>query len=337
MRRVVLNLRDDRPAWGLPDDAAAAIAAAFPAPEWDVVDVRAPVSGRGDGGGVSDEALAAVAGAEVWIGYGFSRPLVDRMLEDSAGVSALRWIHSAAAGVRSMLHPELVAADVVITNSAGVHADPIAETVVGALHYFARGFDFAVRAQARREWGRELFDQRFGAVRELSGAALGILGYGGIGRALARRAIALGMRVTALRTGPRPAEDGVTMVHGDDGLDALLRASGYVVLALPSTAETHQLLDARRLGLLHHDAVIVNVGRGDTIDEAALARALAAGALRGAALDVFEHEPLPPTSPLWPLENVLILPHVSATTPRFWERETRLIVENAGRYRGGVG
>lgn len=335
MRRVVLNLRDSRPAWALPDDAAAAIVSAFPLDEWQVADVRAPVSGRGDGGGVSPQALAAVTTAEVWIGYGFPRALLDRLHEAGAFPGRLRWIHSAAAGVRSMLHPDLVASDVVITNSAGIHADPIAETVIGALHHFARGFDFAVRAQARQDWDKEPFEERVGLVRELDGATLGVLGYGGIGRAIARRAGSLGMQVTALRTSAAQDEQGVRMVHGADGLATLLRTCEYVVSALPSTDATQHLLDAARIALLRPDAVVVSVGRGDVIDEAALADALAAGRLRGAALDVFEHEPLPPESPLWRLDNTLVLPHVSATTPRFWERQVALIRENVRRYLAG--
>ena len=122
------------------------------------------------------------------------------------------------------------------------------------------------------------------------------------------------------------------VLHGEAGLDTLLRESEHVVLTLPSTSATRQLLDRTRIGQLRRDAVVVNVGRGDIIDEAALADALAAGAIRGAVLDVFAEEPLPPASPLWTLDNALILPHVSATTPRFWARQTELIVDNVGRY-----
>lgn len=334
VRRAVLNLRDERPVWAPPDNAIDRIIAAFPASDWTVTDVRAPVSGRGDGGGVSHEALTAVRDAEVWIGYGFPRELLDAALANGERLQ-LRWIHSAAAGVRSMLHPEIVASDVVITNSAGVHAEPIAESALGCILHFARGFDVAVRAQARAEWDKTPFESRAGAVREIAGATLGIIGYGGIGRALARRAVALGMHVQAHRTRQAADEDGVAMLHDDAGLEQLLRTSDYVVLALPSTDNTHHLIDAEKISWLKPDAVLVNVGRGDVIDEHALTSALQSRALRGAALDVFEVEPLPAESVLWGLPNVLILPHVSATTMRFWERQTELIVENVGRYLGG--
>lgn len=335
MRRVVLNLRDNRPAWALPDSAAAEIVAAFPPGEWEVVDVRAPVSGRGDGGGVSEQALAAVSGAEVRIGYGFPRALLDRLLAEDSFPGRLRWIHSAAAGVRSMLHPELVSSDVLITNSAGIHAEPMAETVIGGVLHFARGFDFAVRAQARRDWDKAAFEDQVGVVREISNATLGILGYGGIGRAVARRALSLGMKVTALRTAPPDDQDGVRMVHGEDGLQTLLKECEYVVCALPSTEATRHLLNADRIAMLRSDAVVVNVGRGDAIDERALTDALAARRIRGAVLDVFRREPLPSESQLWQLDNVLVLPHVSATTPNFWARQVALIRENAKRYASG--
>lgn len=337
MRRAVLNLRDDRPAWALADVTAARIAAAFPHDEWEVVDVRAPVSGRGDGGGVSDEALAAVTTAEVWIGYGFPRPLLDAALEYAGNPDRmrLRWIHSAAAGVRSALHPELVESDVVLTNSAGVHAEPIADTALACMLHFARGLDFVVRAQARSQWDKAPFEERPDAVREIAGSTLGIIGYGGIGRALARRGVTLGMHVQALRTRAAPDEDGVVMLHEDEGLQRLLAHSDYVLLALPSTNDTHHLIGAAELALLQPTAVLLNFGRGDVIDEGALIAALTAGKLRGAALDVFEHEPLPPDSPLWQLPNVLVMPHISATSSRFWEREAELVVENIARYLKG--
>ena len=124
-------------------------------------------------------------------------------------------------------------------------------------------------------------------------------------------------------------------LYGEKGLDRLLRESHYVVVALPSTPETRGLLDARRIATLRRDAVLINVGRGDLIDEDALAEALHSGAIRGAGLDVFRQEPLPETSPLWDLPNVLITPHSSASSDRYWRRQTDLIVENLQRYSRG--
>ena len=332
MRRAVINLRDRRPVWRIPDEAAAAITRAFP-PGWEVIEVRAEVDGRGDGGGVSAEALAAVRGAEVHLGFGFPRSLF--LAARDTPDPALRWVHSGTAGIGAMLYPEMLGSDVMLTNSAGVHAPAMAETVIAMILHFARGLDVAVRAQQRGEWGADSFESgRW--TREVDGATLGLVGLGGIGREVSRRALALGMRVVAVRRARAAGPDGVEIFSGDGALDTLLQRSDYVVLAAPATRETRAMIGARELGLMKTGAVLINVARGDLIaDEDALAAALSEGRLRGAGLDVFRDEPLPSSSPLWGLPNVLITPHVSATSSRFWERETRLILENVRRYLGG--
>jgi phosphoglycerate dehydrogenase-like enzyme len=327
---VVINLRDARPVWAIPQWASTRIAAAFP-DGWDVVVVAAPVDGRGDGGGVSPDALAAADGAEVWFGFGFPRAL----FHAASAAGRLRWVHTGTAGVGGLLYDELRASDVALTNSAGVHAPPIAETVIGMLLHFARGFDFAVRAQAERAWRTEPFEAADTVVGEVAGTTLGLVGLGGIGREVGRRARALGMHVVATRRSERPGPDGIEVLHGPHALPQLLERSDAVVVAVPATPETRGLIDARALAAMKSSAVLVNVSRGDVVAEDALADVLRAGRIRGAALDVFRTEPLPADSPLWSLPNVLITPHVSGTTLRFWERECALIVENIGRYLAG--
>jgi phosphoglycerate dehydrogenase-like enzyme len=331
-RRLVFNMRDERPVWSPPAWVAERLRAALPA-EWELVEVTAPVTGRGDGGGLSDEAAAAVRGAEVYLGLGLPRALLRAALEPPA---RLRWIHSGAAGVASLLHPELSGSGVVLTNSAGIHGPPMAETVLALLLHFARGLDLAVRAQRRGAWETAGFERTDSGIRELAGATLGIVGYGGVGRAVARRAAALGMRVLAVRRHPEP-DDVAEILAGDDALHRLLAASDFLVLTVPSTAATRGLIGAAELARLPNGAVLVNVARGDVVAEDALADALRSGRLRGAGLDVFSVEPLPAESPLWQLDNVLVLPHVSATTPRYWERETELILDNLQRYLSGSG
>ncbi|MGH7505805.1 MAG: D-2-hydroxyacid dehydrogenase [Longimicrobiales bacterium] len=332
MPKAVVNMRDSRPIWAITRPAVESISAAFPA-TWDVVVVDAEVDGRGDGSGVSDEALAIAPGTEVYFGYGLPRALLLSMTTGPA--AALRWAHTGTAGVGGLLYDEMRASDVVLTNSAGVHAPPIAESVLGMMLHFARGFDHAVRSQARGQWEPQPFDTGAAVPRELTGATLGLLGLGGIGTELARRALALGMRVRALRRSDRAGPAGVDVVRGESGLAALLGESDYVVVTMPGTAETHDLLNADALALMKPSAVLVNIARGDILNERALADALRAGRLRGAGLDVFRSEPLPADSPLWSLPNVLITPHVSAATPRFWERETELIRDNITRYLAG--
>ena len=331
MRRAVFNMRDERPIWAPPAWVTQQLRAALPA-DWELVEVQAPVSGRGDGGGSSEQALAAVRGAEIYFGLGLPRELLRAALVPPA---RLRWIHTGAAGVASLLHPEVGERGITLTNSAGIHGPAIAETVIGMILHFGRGIDHAVRAQQRREWSAAVFERSDAGVQEIEGATLGIIGYGGVGREVARRAAALGMRVLAARRHPRP-DDVALILTGDDALDRVLAESDVVVLALPSTAATRGMIGARELGIMRAGAVLVNVARGDIVDTDALIAALRAHRLRGAALDVFAVEPLPPDSPLWSLDNVLITPHVSGTTSRFWEREAALLLDNLERYLAGT-
>jgi len=303
--------------WTPPVDLAECVQNALPA-GWQLQSVSAPVSSRGDGGSVSVQALEAVKDGEIYIGAGVPREVFQ------AGQPTLRWAHSTTAGIASYLYPELVASPLIFTNSAGIHAAPMAESALGMMLYFARGFDFAVSAQARAEWDQSHFIRADSPVREISGTQLLLLGLGGIGREIEMRARALGMRVATLRSQHTRAE-----------LDEELARADYFVIAAPDTPRTRGLIGARELALLPRTAVLINVARGSIVDETALARALGAGQLRGAGLDVFAAEPLPADSPLWRLPNVLITPHVSAVTRRYWDRQLELVLDNLGRYLAG--
>jgi phosphoglycerate dehydrogenase-like enzyme len=332
VRRLVLNLREARPIWDIPVWAVREILQTLPR-DWEVVEVDALADGRGDGGAPSEEVLRAVEGAEVYFGYGFPPALFRAACGDGSG--SLRWVHSGAAGVGATLYREMRESPVLLTNSAGVHAVPMAETLLAMLLYFARGLDLAAAGQRERRWAAPAFEAGDAPVRELGEATLGVVGFGGVGRELARRAHALGMRVLALKRRPAEAPPGVELLFGDDGLDRLLGESDFVAVTLPETARTRGLIGAAELARMRAGAVLLNVGRGRVVDEAALVTALEAGRLRGAGLDVFAREPLPEDSPLWGLPNVLVLPHVSATSRRFWRRQTDLMVENLRRYLRG--
>lgn len=313
MSSLVINFNDERPIWSITDEAVERICAALP-PKWSFLRLNEPVSSRGDGNTiVSAEALEAVRHAEIYIGSGFPRELL-------AAANRLKWIHTGAAGVKSLLYPEMLASDVVLTNSAGIHAEPMAETILAMILYFARGLDFAVKSQALGRWDQGPYELASSPVKEIAGQTLGIIGYGGIGRESARRAEALGMKVLRTRR---------------DGVETILRESDFVLIAVPATPTTRGMIGARELGWMKRSAVLINVARGEVVDEAAMIDVLGRGLLRGAALDVFEKEPLSEDSPLWMLPNALILPHISATTSRFWERQADLIVENMGRYQRG--
>lgn len=332
----MLNLRDERPLYTIPDWAVDEIRAALP-DGWALTDVAEPVDGRGDGGGDSPGARAArqaVRGAEVYVGYGVPADLFDAATSPPDG--RLRWAHTASAGVGGSLHDALRASDVVLTNAAGIYAEPMADTVLAMMLHFARGLDIAVRAQAERRWDKAPFDAADAPVRELAACTLGIVGLGGIGRAVARRGAALGMRVLATRRRGTDGPDGVEVFRGEDALHRVLPQSDYLVVAVPQTDATRAMLGARELAMLPPGAVVVNVARGGVIDEDALVDALRGGRLRGAGLDVFTREPLPADSPLWGLPNVLVLPHVSGASHGFWRRQTDLIIENLRRYAAGT-
>jgi phosphoglycerate dehydrogenase-like enzyme len=329
-RRLVVELAATAPSWALPPWGEGAIRAAAP-PDWDVHMVRDLTVSDGDGGGgVSPETLAAAADAEVYFGYGLTTKLFE-------AAPQLRWVHTAAAGVASLLFPAMRASDVLLTNSAGVMGDTIAEHVLGGIIYLLRSFDIAVRLQDQRHWDKVGFAGKDTSIRELNECRALIVGTGGIGAGVGWRLSALGVRCVGVRRRPElGAPRGFDRVVGPDGLDAELPAADIVVLTRPLTPETGTLLTADRLDCLPPGAIVVNVARGALLDETALGDRLARGSLRGAVLDVFREEPLPPDSPLWGLRQVLLTPHVAAVSPRrFWERELELFLDNWVRYRRG--
>jgi phosphoglycerate dehydrogenase-like enzyme len=330
LRRLAVDLLATAPQWALTEDGAEELRRAAPS-GWDVEIVRAPTVSDGDGGAApSAEALAAIHDAEVYFGFGISRPLY-------AAARRLRWVHSAAAGVGGLLFPEMRESDVLVTNSAGVHAVPIAEYVVGGVLYLLRQFDVAVAQQRIRRWDKQPFVGSESRVRELGDARALIVGAGGIGRAVAERLTALGARCTGIRRHPeRGTPAGFAAVAGPAELDALLPSHDLLVIAAPATTETRELVTVSRLDRLPSGTIVVNVARGSLVDEVALAERVASGRLRGAVLDVFREEPLPPESPLWTLPSVLMTPHVSAVSPHgFWRRELALFIDNWHRYVAG--
>ena len=252
-----------------------------------------------------------------------------------AAGTRLRWVHFPWAGVETELLPSLLERDVTVTNCAGVFAVPMAEHVLGIMLTFARALHVCARGTAEGLWvGRGARRRVTECIGELCGATVGIVGYGGIGRAVAQRAGAFGMRVLALRRRAQP-DDAADEVWGPDRLDDLLRESDYVVLSCALTPQTRGLIGRRELALMKPEAVIVNVARGAVIDQSALIRALEGGRLRGAGLDVTATEPLPADSPLWRMDGVLITPHVSGMSPATHGRQFELLRENLRRYAAG--
>jgi len=251
-----------------------------------------------------------------------ARPLA-RALHQAPG---LRWLHTFAAGVDHPFFQRLLARGVRVTTSSGAAAVPIAHTVMLYLLALSRDLPGWGRDQAARRWNPR-------DVEDLQGRRLAVLGLGPIGLEVARLGLAFRMDVVGVRRTPRGDEPCETWPLAR--LDELLPTAGWLVLALPLADETRHLLDARRLALLPRGARVVNVGRGALVDEAALARALDAGHVAGAGLDVFEVEPLPSESPLWAHPRVIVTPHASGSNPGNSLRAAEMFVENLGRFARG--
>ncbi len=267
------------------------------------------------------EPADAVAYFRWWTG----QPVLERVLERAP---ELRWLHTPSAGVDHVLIPPVRERDITVTNSAGVHAIPIAEFVLALLLSHTKSLPSYRAAQAEARWEQSI------RPGELYQQTLLILGIGGIGQAIASRAAAFGMRVLGSRRTPRPVE-GVERVVGMDGWRALLPEADAIVISAPLTEETRGMVDAAAFAAMKPSAYLINIARGAIIDEPALIAALREGRIAGAALDTFEQEPLPPESLLWSLPNVTITPHASAGSPRARERQIAFFLENLRRFRAG--
>jgi phosphoglycerate dehydrogenase-like enzyme len=262
-RRLVVDLASPRAAWRIPPATVQTIRAALGS-GWEVVQVQAPAASDGDGGSGNPEAVAAARGAEIYVGYGVPPGVI------AAGRGTLRWVHTATAGVWMSL-PSIAGTGIVLTNSAAVHAEPIADWTIAALGYFARGLDRMRAFQAAEHWARTELTAVPVPVREFAELRLGVFGLGGIGGAIARRGIALGMSVAGVRRRPaRGGPAGVRWVGGLDALPRLAAESDCFVIAAPHTDETRGAVSRQVLERLPPEAIVVNVSRGELLDETAL-------------------------------------------------------------------
>jgi phosphoglycerate dehydrogenase-like enzyme len=255
--------------------------------------------------------------------------------EQIMAAKKLRWIYSPAAAVNQLMFPELINSDIVITNASEVHGPVVAEHVIALIFALAKKIPGSVRLQKNHVWGQQILWDEIPRVREVAGATIGLVGLGSIGRAVVKSAKALGMKVIAVREHPEKGSEGADAVYGPSQIDEVFRRGDYIVLAAPVTDSTTAIASAERLALMKRDACLINVGRGQLVDEAALAIALREKKLGGAALDVFSKEPLPTDSPLWDVPNLLITPHTAALTDKLWDRHYALFSENLRRYSSG--
>jgi D-2-hydroxyacid dehydrogenase (NADP+) len=275
------------------------------------------------------DALEADALGDVTIGFLSGDVYPDRVT--GLSVSLLRaprlaWLQSFSAGVDHPFFGMIRERGCRLTTGSGTAATPIAETALMYLLALSRDLPDWLDAQRRHEWQpRE--------IGELAGSSLAVLGMGPIGRRVAELGLAFGMTVEAVRRTPTGDEPCPT--HPMSALREVLGRADWVVIALPLTDDTRGLFDAERLGWMRPGARLVNVGRGEIVDEASLVDALRAGHLAGAGLDVFAVEPLPPDSPLWDMPNVIVTPHSSGTSPQSSAREERLFLDNLARFVAG--
>ena len=256
--------------------------------------------------------------------------------EQLAATRYLRWIHAPTAAVHQFLFPELVDSKIILTNSTEVHGPVVAEHVIALIFALAKKIPRAAILQQKHVWGKEAMWREGYCPREVAGATVGLIGVGSIGRRVARMVSALGMRVVAVREHiEKSVPEGVEAVFAPSDLDKFLAQSDFVVMAAPLVSTTVGLMNAERFALMKPDAFLINVGRGPQVDEAALAEALRSRRIAGAALDVFEREPLPPDSPLWDLDNLLITPHTAGLTEKLWDRHYDLFSDDLRRYLSG--
>jgi phosphoglycerate dehydrogenase-like enzyme len=275
-----------------------------------------------------DRVPEEIQDTDVFIGWSL-RP------EQVLAAKNLKWIHSPAAAVHQLMFPELLNSKVVITNSSSVHGPVVAEHALALLLALAKRLPRAMHYQASKIWAQDLLWSERPRPQEVEGATVLVVGVGGIGGEFIKRAKALGMNLLAVRRNPEKGSAGADEVFPPSQLYGLLPRAGYVLLSTPVTPATSPLINAGLLAMIQPHAYLINVGRGTLVDEAALIRALQTRHFAGAALDVFEEEPLPEHSPLWSLDNVLITPHTAGVTEGLWERHYRLIAENLRRFREG--
>jgi phosphoglycerate dehydrogenase-like enzyme len=313
--KILISIQQPVHAWQIPVEGVARLRERFP----DIDFVHA----------TSDDARArGLADCEVAYTWILSPAEV-------ASASKLKWVHTSAVAVETLALPELFARDIVVSNSRGVQATPIAEHVFAVLLALAKQLPLILDNQRQHRWAQnDLIGDRLPWL--LRQRTLGLIGVGTIGSQVALLADAFGMHVAALRR--RPGNDQVAGVHEmlpPDELDTLLARADVLVIAAPLTPETTNMIGAPQLAQMKRGAILINVGRARILDHTALVEALQSGHLGGAALDVFPQEPLPPDSPLWSAPNVLLTPHTSGFRQGHWDEVIDLFAANLERLRRG--
>jgi phosphoglycerate dehydrogenase-like enzyme len=275
-----------------------------------------------------DQLPAELPDADIFVGYSLR---AEQLKEGKK----LKWIHSTAAGVAQLMYPELRESGIMVTNPSGIFSVPMAEHTMGLLLALARNFPDSVRGQDRARWAQQEIWDKPQHLTELNGKVLLIVGYGSIGREVAKRAKAFDMRVWGVTRSGEGDRTHAERIFSAAKLHEALPDADCVLISAPETLETKYLMGAAQIARMKRGARMINVGRGSLLDEAALVQALESGALGGAALDVTETEPLPAESPLWKAPNLFITPHTSGVSDRLWDRQTAILISLLERWFDG--
>jgi len=267
-----------------------------------------------------DAFFAHIGDAEILLAWRFP-------IEALAKARRLRWLQLTSAGVEHLLPARDLLSRVLVTNASGIHAEPMADYTFGVMVMLHWGFPRLFRNQQARRWESQ-------STAPLAGGVLGVVGLGAIGGEIARRAPAFGLDVIGVKRHPTPVT-GVRRVVGPDRLHEVLPGCDFVVLVVPQTAETRELIGERELRAMKPTSFLINLARGSVVDEAALLRALRERWIAGAALDVFTREPLPPEHPFWGMENVILTPHISGEPDEYARRVVDVFAENYRRWTAG--
>ncbi|MGH9804111.1 MAG: D-2-hydroxyacid dehydrogenase [Candidatus Acidiferrales bacterium] len=269
-----------------------------------------------------------IAEADIFVGWNLKS-------EQFARAAKLKWIHATAAGVDQLMRDNIRRSPVVITNASSVLTLTMAEHTLALMLTLARRIPSAVRYQEKRHWAQQEIWDETPHPRELSGAALVVIGYGAVGRELGRRVRALGMKVVGVKRDPASGAEHADRVVAAERMEEVLGEGDFAVLATPVTPATERLFGPRQFAAMKPSAYFINIARGVLVDTDALVAALRERVIAGAALDVAEREPLVPESPLWTAPNLLITPHLAAASEPLWQRQAALLFENLDRWFAG--
>jgi phosphoglycerate dehydrogenase-like enzyme len=313
--KVVLCVKFSFELWSIPAFLPAAIRARWPEMRVAHVEDYALLGGE-------------LQDADIFVGF----MLTPQQL---AAAKKLRWIHVTAAGVSQLMRADVRERGIVITNSRGVHAIPMAEHTIGMMVALAHKFPASMHAQMQRKWAQVELWETPPRPSELYGRTLLLVGFGAVGREIAKYVKPFGMHVWVVTHSGRADSGLAERVFAPKDLDRALSEADYAVIAAPDTPETRAMIGERQLAAMKPSAFLINMSRGSLVDEEALVKALRTRRIAGAALDVTTEEPLPATSPLWELENIFITPHTSAATEQLWERQKELLIGNLEKWFAG--